>query len=118
FFQHSGDPRNIKPPNGRKRQRFKRDRTNGVSKQLKRGLQKEFKERNETIAVLRGKFNISYSIRSLIFLDKKLNCTYYALTENIYFNQILKTTLLVLVKLAITKGRQKRLKNYLYILIK
>ncbi|QDW90585.1 5-methylcytosine-specific restriction endonuclease system specificity protein McrC [Staphylococcus chromogenes] len=85
----------------------------GVSNQLKRGLHQEFKERNETISVLRGKVNISDSIRSLSFLDKKLNCTYDALTENIYFNEILKTTLLVLVKLDITKERQKKIKKLL-----
>jgi len=65
---------------------------NGVSLQLKRGLHKEYIERQDTLPVMRGKINLPETIRNRIAHKNVLTCNYDELSENNLFNQILKTT--------------------------
>ena len=68
-----------------------------VATQLKRGLSKGYIERNEVIAELKGKINISESIQLKLRSDHRLSCMYDELSENHYMNRILKTTSEVLI---------------------
>ena len=65
---------------------------NGISLQLKRGLHKEYIDRQDTLSVMRGKINLAETIRNRIAHKNVLTCNYDELSENNLFNQILKTT--------------------------
>ena len=70
----------------------------GVSQQIKHGLYREYITKNETLSVMRGKLNITETIKNRIQREQKLSCEYDELSENNLLNQILKTTLYFLVK--------------------
>ncbi len=69
----------------------------GIGQQLKQGLFREYINRNEDLPVLRGKIDISGTIRNRIAHRQVLSCEYDELSENNLFNQILKTTALLLI---------------------
>lgn len=85
----------------------------GVSKQIKQGLVKDYIDINETTSSIRGKINITESINSQSFINKQLNCTHDEFSENCYLNQIIKSTMTLLVKSDIDLERKKRLKRLL-----
>ena len=85
----------------------------GVSKQIKQGLVKDYIEVTETTSSIRGKINITESINSQSFIKKQLNCTYDEFSLNCYLNQILKSTMILLVKSDVTRERKKKLKKLL-----
>lgn len=85
----------------------------GVSRQIKQGLVKDYIEINETTSSIRGKINITESINSQSFLKKQLNCTYDEFSLNCYLNQIIKSTMNLLLKADISHERKKKLKNLL-----
>lgn len=85
----------------------------GVSKQIKQGLVKDYIDVTETTSSVRGKINITESINSQSFIKRQLNCTYDEFSLNCYLNQILKTTMNLLVKSDISRSRRKKLKNLL-----
>ena len=85
----------------------------GVSKQIKQGLVKDYSDISEDVSSPKGKINITESINTLSFIKGKLNCTYDEFSLNCYLNQILKTTMSLLVKSDISKTRRKKLKNLL-----
>lgn len=85
----------------------------GVSKQIKQGLVKDYIDVSETTSSIRGKIEITDSINSQSFLKKQLTCTYDEFSVNCYLNQILKSTMLVLLKSDISSHQKKKLKNIL-----
>ena len=87
--------------------------TIGVSKQIKQGLVKDYVDITESTSSIRGKINISESINQQSFIKGQLNCTYDEFSLNCYLNQILKSTLILLVKSEISKTQKKKLKNIL-----
>lgn len=70
----------------------------GVASQLKQGLYREYILQEEELSVLRGKLNIQGTIRNKIQHKQKLSCEYDELSENNLLNQILKTTMKILVR--------------------
>lgn len=85
----------------------------GVSNQIKQGLVKDYIDISETTSSIRGKINITESINSQTFIKKQLNCTYDEFSENCYLNQIIKSTMKLLVNEDISPERKKKLKNFL-----
>lgn len=85
----------------------------GVSIQLKRGLDREYVEHEEMLSTLRGKINMSESIKTQAILRKQLVCTYDDFSVNSYMNQIIKTTMKLLLKSDISKLRKKDLRKLL-----
>ncbi|MGW9855813.1 5-methylcytosine-specific restriction enzyme subunit McrC [Staphylococcus hominis] len=85
----------------------------GVSNQLKHGLQHEYIEQTGSLNVIRGKINVTTSIKHGDIMNKRLNCTYDEFSINTYMNQILKTTMLNMLKLDISRTRKKALKRLL-----
>lgn len=69
----------------------------GISMQLKRGLNREYIEKNDQLSVLRGKINITDSIRLRINNKQLLSCDYDHFSEDNLMNKILKTTVLILI---------------------
>lgn len=79
----------------------------GIASQLKQGLYREYILQEEERSVLRGKLNIQGTIRNKIQHRQKLSCEYDELSENNLFNQILKTTMKILVRQRTVKQERK-----------
>lgn len=83
----------------------------GISVQLKRGLNKDYIEISEPLSSIKGKIDVSDSIKTRSIMKSRLVCSYDEFSENSYFNRILKTTVFLLLKTDISKARKKELKN-------
>lgn len=79
----------------------------GVARQLKQGLFREYLLKSEDLSVLRGKLNIQGTIKRKVQHRQNLLCEYDELSENNLLNQILKTTMLVLVRQKTVKQEHK-----------
>ena len=84
----------------------------GVSLQIKRGLGKEYVLQSESLSSLRGKIDISTSVKQQSMLKKQLVCNYDEFSVNSYMNRIIRTTMDVLVRSGI-KDRKKQLRKLL-----
>ena len=85
----------------------------GVSLQLKRGLGREYIENTESLSSLRGRIEISESIKTRTMLKRQLVCSYDNFSENSYMNRIIKTTMVLLLHADIAKIRKKELRKLL-----
>jgi len=70
----------------------------GIGRQLKQGLYREYLNRKEDIAAVRGKIDIQGTIRNRLSRKRVLTCEYDELSENNLLNQILKTTVMLLLR--------------------
>ena len=70
----------------------------GIAQQLKQGLHREYINKTEDLPVLHGKLEINGTIRNALQNRKMLSCEFDELSENNVFNQIIKTTVLLLLK--------------------
>ena len=85
----------------------------GIGIQLKHGLRRDYVSKCESLSTLQGKLNISESIKTQTMLKKQMICTYDEFSTNIQFNQIIKSTVLLLLKANITNSRKKSLRKLL-----
>ena len=85
----------------------------GVAKQIKQGLVKDYIDVSETTSSIRGKIEITESINSQSFLKKQLTCTYDEFSVNCSLNQILKSSMNLLLKSDISSKNKKKLKKLL-----
>ena len=85
----------------------------GVSLQLKRGLGREYIEKSESLSSLRGRIEISESVKTRSLLKRQLVCSYDDFSENSYMNQIIKSTMALLLHADIAKARKKELRKLL-----
>lgn len=69
----------------------------GISIQIKKGLGREYTEHTDTLSVIRGKINVSDTIKSCI-TNKKTVCSHDEFSENTPINQILKSTAILILK--------------------
>ena len=84
----------------------------GISYQLKQGLYREYVSHNESLLTVRGKINMSETIRNKMRNNQQINCDYDMLTENNIYNQILVATTHILLKHSDVKKETKmRLKK-------
>ena len=70
----------------------------GISRQLKQGLYREYLSHKEALPVLRGKIDMPGTIQNRIARKQQLVCEYDELSENNLLNQILKTTVMLLIR--------------------
>lgn len=85
----------------------------GIGIQLKHGLRRDYVSKSESLSTLQGKLNISESIKTQTMLKKQMICTYDEFSTNVQFNQIIKSTVLLLLKANITNSRKKSLRKLL-----
>lgn len=85
----------------------------GISAQLKRGLRREYLLRNEPMSTIRGKNDISESLKTQSLLKKQMVCSYDDFSVNSHMNQIIKSTVELLLKADIAKNRKKELRKLL-----
>lgn len=79
----------------------------GIGLQLKQGLYKEYISKQDDLNVLRGKINMSGTIRNRMIRKQILTCDYDELSENNLLNQILKTTVMLLLRHSKVKAKYK-----------
>lgn len=83
----------------------------GISSQLKRGLEKEYILKTETISGLRGKIEMTQSIKTMAMFRNQIVCTHDEFSVNSRINQIIKTTVMLLMHADISKQRKKALRK-------
>ena len=92
--------------------------TEGITQQIKKGLLCEYKEITEDLNLVRGKINITDSIKKNTKIHHKLSCTYDVYLVNSTFNQIVKTAILYLLRSKKIQDRERfqKLKKCLFYL--
>ena len=79
----------------------------GVAQQLKHGLYKEYIGNSDDLTTLRGKLDIQGIIKNKMQRKQVLTCDFDELSENNLLNQVLKTTMLLLVRQQNVKPENK-----------
>ena len=85
----------------------------GIAVQLKRGLGREYIEQTESLSSVRGRIEISESLKTVSVLKKRLICSYDDFSVNSYMNRIIKTTIVLLLRADISRERKKALRKLL-----
>ena len=86
----------------------------GAAQQIKRGLYREYREREESLPVLRGKLELNGTLRHQWQQRRLLHCQYDELTQDNLYNGIIKTTLEFLGKSKqVKRERRSALKKVL-----
>lgn len=70
----------------------------GIGQQLKQGLYREYLNCKEDMPVMRGKIDMLGTIKNRLARKQVLTCEYDELSENNLLNQILKTTVMLLIR--------------------
>lgn len=70
----------------------------GIGRQLKQGLYREYVERTESLATLRGKIDLEGTIKNKLARQKMISCEFDELSENNLLNQIIKMTVMILLR--------------------
>lgn len=70
----------------------------GIGQQLKQGLYREYLNRKEDMPVMRGRIDMPGTIKNKLARKQVLTCEYDELSENNLLNQILKTTVMLLIR--------------------
>ena len=70
----------------------------GVARQLKHGLYREYVNKSDNLTTLRGKLDISGTVKNKLQHKQKLYCDFDELSENNLMNQVIKTTMMLLLK--------------------
>lgn len=80
----------------------------GIYNQIRRGLGREYTSSEEQRYSPVGKIDISSSVKQLTFLRRQLVCVFDEFTENVYINQILKTTAILLLRSDDVQAERKK----------
>ncbi len=70
----------------------------GIGRQIKMGLHRDYILQREALAGLRGQVEISESIKRQSIIQGRLICNYHEFSEDSAHNQILKATMLMLLR--------------------
>ena len=79
----------------------------GIGLQLKQGLYREYISHQEEMTVMRGKINMPGTIKNKLLHKQVLTCDFDELSENNMLNQILKTTVMLLLRNGKVKAKYK-----------
>lgn len=85
----------------------------GVSIEIKRGLGREYVPQTEEIATLRGKIDLTESMKRRSSLRKKMVCAFDEFSLDFEMNRILKSTMLLLLKADMDRRYKKDLRRAL-----
>ena len=85
----------------------------GVSVQIKRGLNRQYILKEESLPSPKGKILVGESIKTQSIRKKQLVCDYDDFSVNAYPNRIIKTTLELLLRADISKSRKKAIQKLL-----
>ena len=79
----------------------------GIGRQLKQGLYREYLNHKEDMAMVRGKIYMPGTIQNRLARKRVVTCEYDELSENNLMNQILKTTVMILLRHANVEQQYK-----------
>ncbi len=79
----------------------------GIGLQLKQGLYREYISRQEKLPGMRGKINMPETIRDQLMHKRVLTCDFDELSENNLLNQILKSTVMILLRSTRVKAKYR-----------
>lgn len=79
----------------------------GVSLQIKQGLYRSYIERIETLPLLRGKIDIQGTIKNRLQHKTLISCDFDELSENNILNQVIKTTIALLISSKVVAHKRK-----------
>ena len=85
----------------------------GLNRLIKQGFFRDYMRKSETSSSIRGKINLTESIKSLSIRKKQLNFTYNDSSINNYLNQIIKSTLLLFIKSEIKPKTKRNIRKIL-----
>lgn len=85
----------------------------GVSSQVKRGLGREYLPRTEALATLRGRIDVTETVKTRAVLRRQMVCDYDEFSIDTSMNRILKATMRLLTRSDIDKARRKELRGLL-----
>jgi 5-methylcytosine-specific restriction enzyme subunit McrC len=85
----------------------------GISLQVRRGLNQEYIPKVEALTTLRGKIEITQTIKNQSVMTKQLVCSYDEFSVNTIFNRILKSSIMLLLRADISRDRKKQLRKLL-----
>lgn len=84
----------------------------GITNQVKRGLNRDYELQTESLSCLRGKIDMSASVKQQTMVMRKMVCNFDIFSENTAMNQILKTTSMLLIRSGdVNIARRKELKK-------
>lgn len=85
----------------------------GVNAQIKRGLNRDYIPNEEILSSIKGKINVSESIKTQSIVRRQLVCSYDDFSTNTKVNQIIKTTLQLLLRGDISSAQKKEIRKIL-----
>lgn len=85
----------------------------GVYIELKRGIKKDYINKTENLSLIRGRIDVSESMKKQTFLQKQIQCFYDVISIDIYLNKIIKSTFTHLLHSDISKDRKKQIRKLL-----
>ncbi|WP_462413736.1 5-methylcytosine-specific restriction endonuclease system specificity protein McrC [Neobacillus sp. Marseille-QA0830] len=80
----------------------------GVANQIKRGLNRDYLTQTESTGNLRGKIDVTNSVKQNTLLRQRMVCHFDEFSPNTMLNQILKTTMLFLLRNGKIKKEQRK----------
>lgn len=88
----------------------------GLTFQIKRGLNRQYRKKEERDNTIRGKINVGESVRPQTIVRRKVVCEYDIFSFNTYENQVIKATCISLLQSDLSKNRKGRLKKLMVFL--
>lgn len=85
----------------------------GVSSQLRRGLGQEYVARTAELTSLRGKIELSETLRQQGVFLHRTTCSFDDFSEDTSMNRVLKATMVLLLRSNISQARRKSLRRLL-----
>ena len=85
----------------------------GVALQIKRGLGKEYLLNSDPLSTLKGRIDITASVKEQSLIKRQLVCNYDEFSVNSYMNRIIKTTMELLLHSDISEARKKDIRKLL-----
>lgn len=80
----------------------------GIACQLKQGIYRSYITRQDSLPTLRGKLDIGQTIQNKLSRRQQIACEFDELSEDNLYNQIIKSTALILVREETVKKEQKK----------
>lgn len=80
----------------------------GIGKQIKRGLHRDYVSHEDPLTLLRGKMLLSESIKQQTLASRKMVCSFDDFTVDTIHNQILKSAILLLLRYGTVRSDNKK----------
>lgn len=81
----------------------------GVATEVRRGLRRDYVDRTEALPTLRGKVEVSESLRTQALVSQRVVCSFDELSLDTSMNRIIKGTAELLMRSGISRERRRRL---------